>query len=124
MAGDHMNSKDQIIVLNKALKEVQEETGSSLPLLFNFSVRNEAGKFTHTINAKVALEASYVGDNTLSSAIREQNLEEVKSILRSAYQYLSDNINKKLSSLATRTVKEKKKEKLVETKKEDGVSEA
>jgi len=119
-----MNSKEQIIILNKALKEVQEEADTSIPILFNFSVRNEAGKFTHTINAKVALEASYVGDNTLSSAVQGQDLEEVKNIMRSAYQYLADNINKKLSSLATKKVKEKKKDIVEETKEEDGVSEA
>ena len=117
-----MNSKEQFTILNKALKEVQEDVDSSLPISFNFSVRNEAGKLTHTINAKVVLDASYVGDNTLSNAIQTQNLEEVKSIMKSAYQYVSDNLNKKLSSLGTRKVKEKKK--LVETKKEDGVSEA
>jgi predicted nucleotide-binding protein (sugar kinase/HSP70/actin superfamily) len=117
-----MNSRDQIIVLNKALKEVQEDVGSSLPLSFNFSVRNEAGKFTHTVKAKVLLEASYVGDNTLSNAILTHNYEEVKSIMKSAYQYMSDKINKELSSLAAKKVREKKKEKVEETKEEDGIS--
>jgi len=119
-----MNSKEQIIILDKALKEVQEEIGSSIPLSFSFSVRNEAGKFTHSIKAKVALEESYMGDNTLSTAIQSQDLEEVKNIMKSAYQYMSDNINKKLSSLATRKVKEKKTDSLDEIKEEDGVSEA
>ncbi len=119
-----MNSREQFTILNKALQEVHEDVGSSLPISFNFSVRNEAGRLTHTINAKVVLDASYVGDNTLSNAILNQNIDEVKSIMKSAYQYMSDNINKKISSLATKKVKEKKKDKLVETKEEDGVSEA